>query len=39
MCYVRVQIRIKKGFPFGTSGKEPTCQCRRCKETWVQSLS
>ena len=22
----------------GTSGKEPDCQCRRHKETWVQSL-
>ena len=26
------------GFPGGVSGKEPTCQCRRCKETWVRSL-
>ena len=27
------------GFPGGTSGKEPTCQCRKCKrEMWVQSL-
>ena len=25
------------GFPGGTSGKEPACQCRR-RETWVQSL-
>ena len=25
------------GFPGGTSGKEPTCQCRR-RETQVQSL-
>ena len=24
-------------FPGGTSGKEPTCQCRR-HETWVPSL-
>ena len=22
----------------GASGREPTCQCRRCKETWVRSL-
>ena len=22
------------GFPGGTSGKEPACQCRRHKETW-----
>ena len=26
------------GFPGGTSGKEPTCQCRRHKRCWVQSM-
>ena len=26
------------GFPVGTSGKEPACQCRR-RKSWVQSLS
>ena len=26
------------GFPGGVSGKKSTCQCRRHKETWVQSL-
>ena len=26
-------------FPGGTSGKEPSCQCRRHKETGVQFLS
>ena len=26
-------LRIS-GFPGGTSGKEPTCQCRRCKRCW-----
>ena len=26
------------GFPGGASGKEPTCQCRRHKKTWVQPL-
>ena len=30
------------GFPGGTRGKEPTCQCRRCKirglEPWVQKI-
>ena len=26
------------GFPGGARSKEPTCQCRRCKKTWVQSL-
>ena len=29
---------MKMGFPGGASGKEPTCQCRRHKETRVQSL-
>ena len=23
-----------EGFPGGASGKEPTCQCRRCKRRW-----
>jgi len=27
-----------EGFQGGASGKEPTCQSRGCKETWVQSL-
>ena len=26
------------GFPGGTSGKEPVCQCKRHKKAWVQSL-
>ena len=30
------------GFPDGTSGKEPTCQCRRCKrekfDPWVRMI-
>ena len=34
---VSVSVR-KKGFPGVTSGKEPTCQCRRPLETQVQSL-
>ena len=33
----------KMGFPGGTSGKEPTCQCRRCKrcgfDPWVRKIS
>ena len=28
----------QQGFPAGARGKEPTCQCRRHKETWVRSL-
>ena len=31
-------IRSTWGFPDGAGVKEPTCQCRRRKETWVQSL-
>ena len=26
-----------EGFPGGTSGKEPACQCWRQKETWIWS--
>ena len=30
------------GFPGGASGKEPTCQCRRCKrygfDPWVRKI-
>ena len=33
---------IKEGFPCGTSGKEPTCQCRRHKSRgfnpWVVKM-
>ena len=32
-------VNNRMGFPGGASGKEPVCQCRRCKETWVPSLS
>ena len=37
---IRHEILIKsmQGFPGGASGKEPTCQCRRHNETWVQCL-
>ena len=31
------QLLDLEGFPGGTNGKEPTCQCRR-HEIWVQSL-
>ena len=31
-----------KGFPGGASGKQPTCQCRRCKrlgfDPWVRKI-
>ena len=29
--------KLELGFPSGTGGKEPACQCRRC-EMWVWSL-
>ena len=33
---------LNKGFPGGTSGKEPTCQCRRLKrpgfDPWVGKM-
>ena len=38
ICFVHYYIPNAWSFPIGTSGKESTCQCRRC-ETWVQSLS
>jgi len=25
----------KLGFPSGASGKEPACQCRRCRRGWL----
>ena len=32
------QLCIKLSFQGGASGKEPTCQCRRCNRIKVQSL-
>ena len=32
-----MSLVIILGFP-DASGKEPTPQCRRCKETWILSL-
>ena len=35
------EIVLRTDLSSSASGKEPTCQCRRCKrqETWVRSLS
>ena len=37
-----VLIWYLRGFPGGTSGKEPACQCRRCKrhkfDPWVRKI-
>ena len=35
---LRHQICVRTGgFPGGTSGKEPICQCSRCKRCWFDS--
>ena len=36
-CFKKWSVTYTWGFPGGASGKEPTCQCRRCK-TQVRSL-
>ena len=37
-----IMIDIYKGFPHGPSGKEPACQCRRCKacrfDPWIRKI-
>ena len=37
--FIKYQVGQHKDFPGGTSGKEPTCQCRRCRrhgfDPWV----
>ena len=41
-CKELKRMCIQKHFPGGTSGKEPTCQCRRCKrpgfDPWVGKI-
>ena len=41
-CKELKRMCIQKHFPGGTSGKEPTCQCRRCKRPgfnpWVGKI-
>ena len=37
--YLWVSCHLNNGFPGGTSGKNPASQCRRLRETLVQSLS
>ena len=40
--YIKFYIKFYLAFPGGTSGKEPTCQCRRCKkrgfDPWVGKI-
>jgi len=37
-----IQIYATMGFPSGTSGKEPACQCRSCKrcgfDLWIRKM-
>ena len=45
-CYTHFKdwkvLRRQRGFPSGSSGKEPACQCRRCKrhrfDPWVGTI-
>ena len=41
-CLEQTQLSPTKGFPGGTSGKEPTCQCsrpKRCRfDPWVKKI-
>ena len=40
-CFILINLHVLKyilGFPGGASGKEPACQCRRCKVMRVSSL-
>ena len=38
LCHYEVVAQRFSGYPAGTSGKEPACQCRRHKTRWLQSL-
>ena len=39
---IRMWVFLGPGFPGGTSGKEPACQCRRCTrfgfDSWVRKI-
>ena len=41
--YIYIKILYVLGFPVGCSGKELTCQCRKCKrcrfDPWVRKMS
>ena len=34
---IAVDVIYLLNVPIGAGGKEPSCQCRRLKETWVRS--
>ena len=37
--FFRQAVRLTKGLPWWLSGKEPTCQCRRCRfDPWVRKI-
>ena len=42
LCIIHYYIMFPLGFPGGASGKEPACQCRRCKrhkfDPWVGKI-
>ena len=38
IVFPSLDVYIFQGFPDGTSGKEPTCQCRKQNEIRVQSV-
>ena len=41
--YIYIQCKYMWGFPGGASGKEPVCQCRRCRrprfDPWVRKIA
>ena len=42
LLFLKSTQMVLEGFPGGSSGKEPTCQCRRCKRCrfnpWVRKI-
>ena len=38
VCKEEVEVILDMGFPGGASGKEPSCQRRRCKRLRFRSL-
>ena len=41
VCVFQLNMQLP-GFPGGASGKEPACQCRKCKgyrlDPWIQKI-
>ena len=40
--FLKICLKINLGFPGGTTGKQPPCQCRRCKrhrfDPWIRKI-